>query len=759
MTFLRGKIGGFVAFLGVTALVAGGLAWLTREALSMEAERRLAAVTREREKIQQEQEERWHDRQRQIAADRAAKVRQALMLLDSRLTPALAREDSRPYPHYEALHSPFPAVTSEWAVCEPGQVLIPSPLLTADVPPWMLLHFQVDPIKGWTSPQVIPESLQKMLRKQPIELALNNVDEAHKKLLDELRIAYPARAFFATLSANNLDFEPVSKAQQIQQELNFFNSTNPTTPNGPTVSNVNGTPTATSPNTATGNTTITAPQTSNTGVSNISGPLTVNGATQTVNGNGTLTLNNGVPNQADQNTLPADQLGRRFQIITQGKYEGLGSYLNDGRNYSSLQGAFPYKQLEQKLKEISALEKQLSSVEEGKKKELQAKVETLKKEVDDLKRALQPVEIRFTSMLPLWLPSPEQPKHLLMVRPAQIGKVPACQGIVLDWRRLQEILKSTIDDLLPGSRFIPLAKNNAERLDREMVALPIELDAGPLPAPEPLEAVLAPELQPAGWTPLRIGLALVWGAAIVALVTVGLGGWSLLDLSERRIRFVSAVTHELRTPMTTLRLYLDLLNSGMVSEAAQRDEYIRTLGGEADRLHRLIGNVLDFARLEKARPSVDKRPVDVAELLEQLRGLWCERCCASGKDLQVANALPPETNITTDRNLVEQILGNLIDNARKYSQDASDARIWLRAVREGARLVIEVEDRGPGVAKRERGSIFRPFRRGHDAEVKAGGVGLGLALAARWSSLIGARLSVKPGEGGVGACFRLELPA
>ena len=92
-----------------------------------------------------------------------------------------------------------------------------------------------------------------------------------------------------------------------------------------------------------------------------------------------------------------------------------------------------------------------------------------------------------------------------------------------------------------------------------MTSLPFQLDPGPLALPpEP------------GWTPLRVGLTLAWTAALVALLAVGLGGWSLLDLSERRIRFVSAVTHELRTPLTTLRLYLDMLISGLVREDTQR---------------------------------------------------------------------------------------------------------------------------------------------------------------------------------------------
>ena len=710
MTLFRGKIGGLIGFLCIAALVAGGLAWVTREALVMEAERREAANARENEKLQKEHAERWEERVRQITLDRGDKMRSALMLLDSRIMPALAREDSRPYPQYGALHTPFPAVNADGFACEPGQFLIPSPLMTAQLPDWMLLHFQVDQIKGWTSPQVIPDSLQKMLRKQPIELAMNNVDEAHRKLLNELRAEYPMHKLLASLPT----FETVNN--EMQQSVLDLNINPGNSLNNSVIIGANG-----------------------------QGPA---------NGAQTPAQNTYANNNGDQNDS-----GKRFQIINRGKLEGLWAYLNDGRNYSNAQGIPAYKALEAKQAEARALEKRMATTQEQAiKDDMRIKIDSLRKEADELRKALQPVEIELTSLQPLWLPSPERPKHLLMVRPTRVGALPAYQGIVLDWQRLQEILKSEIEYLLPDARFIPLAKNDPARLDREMFALPIELDAGPLPEAEPLEPVQYCELQRVNWTPLRVGLALVWVAALVALLAVGLGGWTLLDLSDRRIRFVSAVTHELRTPLTTLRLYLDLLNSGLVSDAAVRDEYIRTLGGEADRLHRLIGNVLDFARLEKTRPIIERQSIAIDELLQHLSKTWNERCSASGKVLEIANSLPDGSMAASDRNLLEQILGNLIDNVRKYSQNAADPRIWLRAMRDGSTLIIEVEDRGPGVNKRERGSIFRPFRRGHDADVKAGGVGLGLALATRWASFIGGRLSVKAGEGGVGACFRLELP-
>ncbi|HJZ57743.1 MAG TPA: HAMP domain-containing sensor histidine kinase, partial [Gemmataceae bacterium] len=178
----------------------------------------------------------------------------------------------------------------------------------------------------------------------------------------------------------------------------------------------------------------------------------------------------------------------------------------------------------------------------------------------------------------------------------------------------------------------------------------------------------------------------------------------------------------------------------------------------SDRLHRLIDNVLDFARLEKRRKAGAAEAVRVADLLEQVRQTWADRCAADDKELVVISTLPADEKVGTDPHLVQQIVGNLIDNARKYTRDAGDRRIWLWAKPGGRnRVAFEVEDRGPGVPSRERAVIFRPFRRGESADTKAGGAGLGLALAKQWAELLGGRLTYRPADGGVGACFRLEL--
>lgn len=349
-------------------------------------------------------------------------------------------------------------------------------------------------------------------------------------------------------------------------------------------------------------------------------------------------------------------------------------------------------------------------------------------------------------MSALWLRTGPERERLVVARRVEVGDKAVCQGVLLNWGALEKLLLAQVEDRFPEARLQPMRFPTPPHPERTMTALPVELVPG---------TILAGEL---GWTPLRIGLMLAWAAALIALLTVGLGGWSLIDLSQRRIRFVSTVTHELRTPLTTLRLYLDMLTGGMVRDEKQKEEYLRTLNGETDRLNRLVSNVLDFSRLENQRPRLEKKPAHVADLLERLRESWQMRATECGKELIVENPLPAEQIVETDQQVVEQLLGNLIDNACKYSRNAEDQRLWLRASAEGSAIVFEVEDRGPGVPRKERCTIFHAFRRGREADVTAGGVGLGLALARRWAGLLGGRLNVGAGQGNVGACFRLELP-
>ena len=189
MSWSSGKLRGFLAFLAIALVLHAGLGWAAYAALRVEDKQRLAAAnSQEAENLYQAKKE------------RADRMRLALWRLDSRMAPALAREESRPFPQYFARYAPFPALDSSGVACAPGQVYLPSPLLTAEIPDWMRLHFQVDQAGGWMSPQVISQDLQTMLRKQPIELALNNVTPERADMLATLKDRFPADSIITTFS-------------------------------------------------------------------------------------------------------------------------------------------------------------------------------------------------------------------------------------------------------------------------------------------------------------------------------------------------------------------------------------------------------------------------------------------------------------------------------------------------------------------------------------------------------------------------------
>ena len=149
----------------------------------------------------------------------------------------------------------------------------------------------------------------------------------------------------------------------------------------------------------------------------------------------------------------------------------------------------------------------------------------------------------------------------------------------------------------------------------------------------------------------------------------------------------------------------------------------------------------------------------VNDLLDALRQTWADRVAPDGKELVVISLLPAERSVNTDAAMIQQIVGNLIDNARKYTRDAADHRIWLWAKPgSGNSVVLEVEDRGPGVPAAERKSIFKPFRRGNRPIAGLAERAWAYRSRNRGRTCSAHRSPTAPADGGVGACFRLELP-
>ena len=306
--------------------------------------------------------------------------------------------------------------------------------MTAPLPTWMLLHFQIDPINGWTSPQVIPDSLQRMLRRQPIELALHNIDDEHKRLLAELKATYRAREFLAMLQKNGINVDNSLALQEL------FNSSNPLNPNNGNFGQPTGNSIGQNPG-------------------NREGPQPGQFPAEQQQGGGYRNGDNQYGQGGRGGNFEVPDPFKRLQVNSKAKYEGIYAFWNDGRNYVSLETLFPSKKLEQKQAEIRLVEAEIKSAKEDKtKKALESKLDGLKKETEDLQKAIQqPVDVELGSMTALWLPSHVNPKHLVLIRPALVGNTAAYQGILLDWVQLQENLKANIADSFPDAKLIPTA--------------------------------------------------------------------------------------------------------------------------------------------------------------------------------------------------------------------------------------------------------------------------------------------------------------
>jgi PAS domain S-box-containing protein len=223
----------------------------------------------------------------------------------------------------------------------------------------------------------------------------------------------------------------------------------------------------------------------------------------------------------------------------------------------------------------------------------------------------------------------------------------------------------------------------------------------------------------------------------------------LRSLDEMKNTFLAAVSHELRSPLTSiLGLSLTLERTPDLVDA-DRGDLLRRLAQNASKLDRLLKDLLDIDRLNRGIVAPQYRVTDVGALarrtVESLDIL-------SGREV-VAEA--DSVVIAVDPAKVERIVENLLMNAARHT--AADRRIWLRVAPENGGVAITVEDDGPGVAPEIRSEIFEPFRQGPTASPHAPGTGIGLSLVARFAELHGGRAWVGEREGG-GAAFHVFLP-
>ncbi|NUO54180.1 MAG: HAMP domain-containing histidine kinase [Polyangiaceae bacterium] len=221
--------------------------------------------------------------------------------------------------------------------------------------------------------------------------------------------------------------------------------------------------------------------------------------------------------------------------------------------------------------------------------------------------------------------------------------------------------------------------------------------------------------------------------------------------SELRTSFVASVSHELRTPIASVRMLSELLADGKIEEA-ERSEVAEALVREARRMGDTVERFLSYARMEKGKLVARKTKEDVALLVRERVTAFQARHPGVEVILEVPDALSAEV----DRAQIELVVDNLLENANKYAPKGQPYEISLRE--EGNALLLSVSDRGPGVPRALRSTIWRPFERG-DARLSAAteGTGLGLALVRAAAEAHGGE-AILEDSSGPGATFTVRLP-
>jgi signal transduction histidine kinase len=260
-------------------------------------------------------------------------------------------------------------------------------------------------------------------------------------------------------------------------------------------------------------------------------------------------------------------------------------------------------------------------------------------------------------------------------------------------------------------------------------------------------------------------LRLTLGLIVLLLVAAIVAGGSIIAadvrrqvrLAQQKTDFVSNVSHELKTPLTSIRMFADLLAEKRVPDEARQATYLRIIAAESARLTRLINNVLDFARMERGAPPGERRACDLVEAARDVIETCAPHLEAAGVSFQheiEAETLP----LQGDRDALSQITLNLVSNAEKYGGNDILVRVRRQDTATGPLGCIDVLDRGPGIPPPQVKTIFEPFHRLDDSLASGiPGSGLGLTLARRMARAHGGDVTYSPRAGG-GSCFTLSLP-
>jgi two-component system phosphate regulon sensor histidine kinase PhoR len=223
-------------------------------------------------------------------------------------------------------------------------------------------------------------------------------------------------------------------------------------------------------------------------------------------------------------------------------------------------------------------------------------------------------------------------------------------------------------------------------------------------------------------------------------------------LNELKSEFIANVSHELKTPLSVVRMFAEMLSTGRVRSEEKRQEYLELIVRESERLSTLIENVLDFSAVERGKQTYEQVETDFAELIE--RAVETVRYRAEREGVEISLEYDPGLpTVIVDEEAVLLAVINLVDNAIKYG---AGTPVEVSVESKQRHVEVGVRDRGPGIPDEDTRRIFERFYRVQRPEGQARGSGIGLSLVKHIAEAHGGRAWAENAEGG-GACVRFSV--
>ncbi|MBN2246416.1 MAG: HAMP domain-containing histidine kinase [Candidatus Aminicenantes bacterium] len=255
---------------------------------------------------------------------------------------------------------------------------------------------------------------------------------------------------------------------------------------------------------------------------------------------------------------------------------------------------------------------------------------------------------------------------------------------------------------------------------------------------------------------------IMWILILIFFVSIVTGGTYVLntlrsemDLARKKTNFVANVSHELKTPLTSIRMFAEMLRERRQTDRDKQEKYLDIMVSETERLTRLINNVLDFSRMDKGKKLYEKKILDAASLCEELLESQRLRLEQNGFEINFTRTSRP-VYMEGDEEAFKQAVLNLLSNAEKYSQDQKKIDVEVTSTDDS--VLINVKDRGIGIEPKQAQKIFKEFYRADESLTsKVRGSGLGLTISKKIINDLRGDILYYPREGG-GSVFQIKLP-